>query len=113
MQTSNFPDVKTLAAHDLFKRIETKTPSKIARVLEYLLKDGPLNRFVAKPLGDHCQISTLANSHGLTFKSTQEKAQTSWGFSCDVARDELPPSGQLKPLTAPRKPSSKRKNAGI
>ena len=114
MQISSSTDIKTLAAHDLLKRIDTKTSSKIARVLEYLLKDGSLNRFEAEQLGDHClnsTISTLANSHGLTIKRTQEKVPTNWGCNCDVTRYELPPSEKLKAVAVLRMLSLKRKSA--
>ena len=70
-------------------------PSKIARILGHLLNAGPLNRFEAERIGDHClnsTISDLANDHGLTFKRTPEKVPNHWGQPCDVTRYSLPRS---------------------
>ncbi len=71
----------------------SKAPSKITRVLTHLLYSGSLNRFEAERIGDHClhsTISSLANSYGLFFKRTQEKAPNNWGAPCDVTRYSLP-----------------------
>lgn len=92
---------------------QTAAPSKTARILAHLLTGASLNRFEAEQLGDHClnsTISTLANSHGLTIKRTQEKVPTNWGCNCDVTRYELPPSEKLKAIAVLRKLSSKRKS---
>lgn len=70
-----------------------KAPSKISRILEHLLNAGPLNRFEAEPIGDHClhsTISSLANGYGLSFKRTPEKVPNHWGQDCDVIRYALP-----------------------
>lgn len=70
-----------------------KAPSKIARILEHLLNIGPLNRFEAERIGDHClhsTISALANGYGLTFKRSPEKVPNHWGQPCDVIRYALP-----------------------
>ena len=70
-------------------------PSKIARVLGHLLHTGPLHRFEAERIGDHClnsTISDLANDHGLTFERTREKVPNHWGQPCDVIRYSLPSS---------------------
>lgn len=71
----------------------TNTPSKIARILEYLLTGASLNRFEAEPLGDHCLNSTiavLANHHYLTFQRQPEKVPNRWGKPCRVTRYSLP-----------------------
>lgn len=73
--------------------------SKIARVLRHLLNDGPLNRFEAERIGDHClnsTISDLANDHGLIFKRTPEKVPNHWGQPCDVTRYSLPRSSRRR-----------------
>lgn len=70
-------------------------PSKIARILGHLLNAGPLNRFEAERIGDHClnsTISDLANDHGLIFKRIPEKVPNHWGQPCDVIRYSLPRS---------------------
>ena len=81
---------KTPAHHN---SASTEGPSKIARVLAYLLNTGPLNRFEAERIGDHClhsTISRLAHGYGLTFKRTPEKVPNHWGQPCDVIRYSLP-----------------------
>lgn len=75
--------------------IQGMAPSKIARVLAYLLNAGPLNRFEAERIGDHClhsTISSLAHGYGLTFKRTPERVPNHWGMPCDVIRYSLPRS---------------------
>ncbi|MNF77879.1 hypothetical protein D3C84_600330 [compost metagenome] len=70
-----------------------RAPSKIASILGHLLNDGPLNRFEAERIGDHClhsTISSLANGYGLAFKRTPEKVPNHWGQPCDVIRYALP-----------------------
>lgn len=72
-----------------------KAPSKIARVLAHLLNVGPLNRFEAERIGDHClhsTISDLAKGYGLKFKRTPEKVPSHWGRACAVTRYALPAS---------------------
>jgi hypothetical protein len=73
-----------------------KAPSKIARVLAYLLPAyNSLNRFEAERLGDHCLPSTiakLANGYGLEFQRQPEKVPNHWGTPCDVTRYSLPES---------------------
>ncbi|MBU1285386.1 MAG: hypothetical protein KJ989_02900 [Gammaproteobacteria bacterium] len=78
-----------------------KAPSKIARILGHLLHTGPLNRFEAERIGDHClnsTISDLANDHGLTFTRTPEKVPNHWGQPCDVTRYSLPASEYRRAL---------------
>ncbi|NHN76691.1 hypothetical protein HA520_05230 [Azotobacter chroococcum] len=73
-----------------------KAPTKIARILTYLLEPGnSLNRFEAEKHGDHClhtTISTLANSHGLEIQRQTEEVPTNWGEPCNVTRYSLPES---------------------
>ena len=73
-----------------------KAPTKIARVLAYLLVPcNSLNRFEAELLGDHCLNSTvakLAHSYGLKFQRQPEKVPNRWGAPCDVTRYSLPES---------------------
>ena len=74
-------------------------PSKICRVLAHLLNVGPLNRFEAERIGDHClhsTISALANGYGLKFERTPEKVPNHWGQPCDVIRYALPASEYQK-----------------
>lgn len=70
-----------------------QAPSKIARVLAYLLPAcNSLNRFEAEALGDHCLNSTiakLAHSYGLVFQRQPEKVPNRWGKPCDVTRYSL------------------------
>lgn len=73
----------------------TEAPSKIARILGHLLNAGPLNRFEAERIGDHCLPSTiavLANHYGLTIERKQERVPNRWGQPCDVIRYSLPRS---------------------
>jgi hypothetical protein len=73
----------------------SKAPSKIARILEHLLNSGPLHRFEAEHIGDHClpsTISSLSNGYGLIFKRTPERVPNRWGSPCDATRYSLPPS---------------------
>ncbi|MEE1922494.1 hypothetical protein V0R50_07035 [Pseudomonas sp. 148P] len=71
----------------------SKPPSKIARVLAYMLNDGSLQRFEAERLGDHClhsTISSLANGYGLKFQRQLERVPNHWGEPCTVTRYTLP-----------------------
>lgn len=75
--------------------INTKPPTKIARILAHLLTGASLNRFEAERIGDHCLPSTiavLANRNGLSFERTPEKVPNNWGQPCDVIRYRLPDS---------------------
>lgn len=79
----------------------TSAPTKISRVLSYFLHTGPLNRFEAERIGDHClhsTISSLANGYGLTFKRVPEKVPNHWGLPCDVIRYSLPRSERRRAL---------------
>ncbi|MGK8180369.1 hypothetical protein ACRS2I_12725 [Pseudomonas aeruginosa] len=70
----------------------TAAPSKIARVLAYLLTGASINRFEAERLGDHCLNSTiavLANAHRLAFVRQQERVPNRWGAPCVVTRYSL------------------------
>ncbi|WP_412460682.1 hypothetical protein ACK2SD_20300 [Pseudomonas sp. SC11] len=71
----------------------SKPPSKIARVLAYMLNDGSLQRSEAERMGDHClqlTISSLANSYGLKFQRQLERVPNHWGEPCTVTRYTLP-----------------------
>lgn len=73
----------------------TQAPSKISRVLEYLVHGGSLNRFEAERIGEHClhtTISALSNSHGLLFVRMPESVPNRWGADCRVVRYRLAPS---------------------
>jgi len=73
----------------------TEGPSKIARILAYLLTGASLNRFEAERIGDHClpsTISDLAHKHGLIFQRQQERVPNRWGAPCTVTRYSLPPN---------------------
>lgn len=73
----------------------SKPPSKIARVLAYMLNDGGLIRFEAERLGDHClhsTISSLANGYGLKFQRQLERVPNHWGEPCIVTRYTIPAS---------------------
>lgn len=73
----------------------SEPPSKIARVLAYMLNDGGLIRFEAERLGDHClhsTISSLANGYGLKFQRQLERVPNHWGEPCTVTRYTLPAS---------------------
>ncbi len=83
------------------QHITSKAPTKIARVLEYQVFSGSLNRFEAERIGDHClhsTISSLAHSYGLTFTRTPEKVPNHWGQPCDVIRYGLPASEHRRAL---------------
>ncbi|MEA9996300.1 hypothetical protein QN382_12475 [Pseudomonas sp. 10B1] len=70
-------------------------PTKISRVLTYLVNDGSLMRFEAERLGDHClhsTISSLANGYGLKFERVLEQVPNHWGEDCTVTRYTLPVS---------------------
>lgn len=72
-----------------------KAPTKISRVLAYLLQDQSLNRFEAERLGDHClhsTISRLSNAYGLNFTRQPERVPNHWGQPCMVTRYSLPAS---------------------
>jgi len=96
MKKATIPEEKRSQSHgQITTGTNAKAPSKIARILEHLLNTGPLNRFEAERIGDHClhsTISALANCYGLTFKRTPEKVPNHWGQPCDVIRYGLPHS---------------------
>jgi hypothetical protein len=72
-----------------------KAPTKISRVLAFLLQDHSLNRFEAERLGDHClhsTISRLSNTYGLNFTRQPERVPNHWGQPCMVTRYNLPAS---------------------
>lgn len=72
-----------------------KAPTKISRVLAFLLQDHSLNRFEAERLGDHClhsTISRLSNAYGLNFTRQPERVPNHWGQPCMVTRYSLPAS---------------------
>lgn len=77
----------------------SKPPSKIARVLAYMLNDGSLQRFEAERLGDHClhsTISSLTNGYGLKFQRQLERVPNHWGEPCTVTRYTLPVSERCR-----------------
>ena len=89
------PPIHAEASQSHGEFITSKAPTKIARVLEYQVFSGSLNRFEAEHIGDHClhsTISALANGYGLNFKRTPEKVPNHWGQPCDVIRYSLPHS---------------------
>ncbi|SFU07904.1 hypothetical protein [Pseudomonas marincola] len=95
MKKATIPEEKRSQSHGNISSTSIKAPSKISRVLEHLLRHGPLNRFEAERIGDHClhsTISSLANGYGLTFKRVPEKVPNHWGLPCDVIRYSLPRS---------------------
>ncbi|MFI8688875.1 hypothetical protein ACIGHJ_13900 [Stutzerimonas kunmingensis] len=69
-------------------------PSKIARILAYLLiPSNSLNRFEAEHLGDHClpsTISSLTHSYNIQFQHQPERVPNRWGQPCTVTRYYLP-----------------------
>lgn len=74
----------------------TKPATKIARVLDYVLNIGSLNRFEAfRKVGDSClhsTVSRLANDHNLMFIRVSERVPNNWGSPCLVTRYSLPRS---------------------
>ena len=75
-----------------------KAPTKISRVLAFMLQDHSLNRFEAERLGDHClhsTISRLSNTYGLNFTRQPERVPNHWGQPCMVTRYSLP-AGERK-----------------
>ncbi|MGQ7816815.1 hypothetical protein ACUTAH_14315 [Metapseudomonas furukawaii] len=73
----------------------TNAPTKVSRILAFLVEGGSLNRFEAERLGDHClnsTISALKNNWGIVFVCRDEKVTTHWGKSCHVTRYSLPDS---------------------
>lgn len=95
-----------------------KAPTKIARVLAYLLPPcNSLNRFEAELLGDHCLHSTvakLANQYGLELQRQPERVPNRWGAPCDVTRYSLPESQHQRAravLALLSKPAKGRKEA--
>ncbi|WP_407733087.1 hypothetical protein [Pseudomonas citronellolis] len=73
-------------------------PTKLSRVLAFLVAGGSLNRFEAERIGDHClnsTISALAHNWGIEFQRQPERVPTRWGKDCDVIRYSIPAS-QLK-----------------
>lgn len=74
---------------------QSRAPTKIARVLAHMLDEGPLHRFEAEHIGDHCLPSTISNlslRYGLTFKRAWERVPSRWGTPCDVIRFSIPRS---------------------
>lgn len=74
---------------------QSRAPTKIARVLAHMLDEGPLHRFEAEHIGDHCLPSTISNlslRYGLTFRRTWERVPSRWGTPCDVIRFSIPRS---------------------
>lgn len=98
MKKATIPEEKRSQSHgQITTGTNAKAPSKIARILEHLLNTGPLNRFEAERIGDHClhsTISALANGYGLSFTRTPEKVPNHWGQPCDVIRYALPSNEQ-------------------
>lgn len=95
MKKATIPEEKRSQSQGNVSSTNTKAPSKISRVLGHLLRHGPLNRFEAERIGDHClhsTISSLANGYGLAFKRIPEKVPNHWGLPCDVIRYSLPRS---------------------
>lgn len=71
--------------------------TKKQRFLQRLLK-GPMDRFAAEAIGDHCAnstVSTLRNRHGLLIEGKPVKIGTKWG-KCWVKVYRLPPSEHAK-----------------
>lgn len=70
-------------------------PTKLSRVLAFLVAGGSLNRFEAERIGDHClnsTISALKHNWGIDFLVVPERVPTRWGKSCDVNRYSIPES---------------------
>lgn len=69
-------------------------PSKIARILAYLLIPcNSLNRFEAEHLSDQylpSTISTLTHSYNIQFQHQPERVPNRWGQPCTVTRYCLP-----------------------
>ena len=79
----------------------TAAPSKIARILAYLLTGASINRFEAEDLGDHCLPSTIAvladpKRHALIFQRQREKVPNRWGKPGHATRYSLPASERDK-----------------
>ena len=96
MKKATNSEEKRSQAHGNNTTINTgKAPTKISRVLAYLLQDYSLNRFEAERLGDHClhsTISRLSNAYGLNFTRQPERVPNHWGQPCMVTRYSLPAS---------------------
>lgn len=91
MKKATIPEEKRSLSHG--DTTTNKAPTKIARILDYQLNTGSLNRFEAERLGDHClhsTISSLANSYGLQFIRQSERVPNHWGMPCQVIRYSLP-----------------------
>lgn len=71
-----------------------KPPSKIARVLTYMINDGNVQHFEAECLlGDHClhsTVSSAANGHDLKLLRQLERVPNHWGEPCTVIRYIIP-----------------------
>ncbi|SEJ43839.1 hypothetical protein SAMN04244579_04370 [Azotobacter beijerinckii] len=95
-QQSSPPQDQPIAASASPDVLLVDMPTKIARILAYLLAPcNSLNRFEAELLGDHCLNSTIAkltHSYGLEFQRQPEKVPNRWGAPCDVTRYGLPES---------------------
>ena len=96
MKKATNSEEKRSQAHGNSTTINTgKAPTKISRVLAYLLQDYSLNRFEAERLGDHClhsTISSLTHGYGLKFSRQTERVPNNWGLPCQVTRYSLPAS---------------------
>jgi len=94
------PPIHAEASQSHGQPITSQAPTKIARVLEYQVFSGSLNRFEAeRDAGDHClhsTISSLAHGYGLNFKRQLERVPNHWGQPCDVTRYSLPTSEHRK-----------------
>ena len=83
----------------------SRNNTKLSRILGLFVAGRTLNRFEAEPLGDHClnsTVSTLANSHGLTFTRMPEKVPNRFGSKTHCMRYSLPESerGKARALLA-------------
>ena len=96
MKKATISEEKRSQAHGNSTTTNTgKAPTKISRVLAYLLQGRSLNRFEAERLGDHClhsTISSLAHCYGLKFARQSERVPNHWGLPCQVTRYSLPSS---------------------
>lgn len=104
--------------HDSHTTDISAAPSKIARILAYLLIPcNSLNRFEAEHLGDHClpsTISALTHDYSVQFQHLPERVPNRWGQPCTVTRyclSETQREHAHQVLTLLRKPASQRKGA--
>lgn len=103
MKKATISEEKRSQAHgDTTTTSTAKAPTKISRVLAYMLKDRSLIRFEAEKLGDHClhsTISSLANGYGLKFERQLERVPNHWGEPCTVTRYTLSESERARAHT--------------